>query len=210
MSAYTVAVLSNEKLLCNGAIVHNEFIVTSASCVHGLKPSELIVRAGSENFSKGGVAAEVSKIVTHKKFNEFSHDYDLAVLRLKGCLATSTSNIKEISISSKHITKSEEGLLTGWVLQDVGAERLQIRKVNVHHHSECEQVLVEKLTKRMLCTDSVANICINFASGSPIVSNGTLIGIKSFGYPCIQRKQDIFTNISVLLKFVQKVIKKSD
>lgn len=209
MSAYTVAVLNKGKFLCNGAIVHNEFIVTSASCVHEIKSSELIVRAGSDKYNIGGVEAEISKIITHKKFKDSSHDYDVAVLKLKGCLAITSSNIEEIAIPSEKHIEVKEGILSGWIFDGVSAESLQFYKVNVYRRSECEQIGIEKITKRMICAE-ITDIerCINFPQGSPLVSEGKLIGILSFGFPCDQSLPDIFTNISVLFKFIQNVIKR--
>lgn len=182
--------------------------MTSASCVNGKKPSELIIVAGSENYNQGGVKAEVIKIITHKKYNGSTHDYDIAVLKLKGCLAISTSDIEEIPISQKHIF-AKEGVVTGWLLNDVVVGRLQFYKVDVHRHTECEQVTVENITKRMLCVGITKDkSCIEFPSGSPLVTKGKLIGIKSFGSRCNQNQPDIFTNVYVFFKFIQKVIKR--
>lgn len=180
--------------------------MTSAGCVSGIKPSELNVRAGSEYYNRGGVKAEVTKIIPHKKYNESAHDYDLAVLKLKGCLATSTSNIEEITISQTH-NSAKEGLLSGWVNGEVnGVGLLQLHRVNVYRRSECQVV---NITKRMLCARTMKDErCVDFLAGSPLVAEGKLIGIKSFGFPCSQTQPDIFTNIYVIFKFIQKVIKR--
>lgn len=206
-SPYTVAILNKGNFICNGAIIHDEHILTSASCVNGIKPSELVIRAGSENYDSGGVQAEVVKIIVHKKYTGSNHDYNVAVLKLKGCLAISSLNIEEIPISEKHIF-AKEGLVTGWLLNDAGP--LQFYKVDVHRHSECEQLTVENVTKRMLCAGTTKDKrCIDFPSGSPLVAKGKLIGIKSFGFGCNQSQPDIFTNIYVFFKFIQKIIKRS-
>lgn len=182
--------------------------MTSASCVNGTKSSELVIRAGSINYNRGGIKAEVIKTITHKKYDESTHDYDIAVLKLKGCLATSTSNMEEISIAEKHIF-AKEGLLTGWILTDGVIGPLQFRTVNFRRHSECEHVTAETITKRMLCVGITKyERCIDFPTGSPLVVKGKLVGIKSFGCRCKQTQPDIFTNISVYFKFIRKVIER--
>lgn len=173
-----------------------------------MKPNHLIVRGGSEDYNKGGVKAEVLKIVPHKKYSESSHDYDIAVLKLKGCLALTSSNINEIPISEKHFYYKECSL-TGWLSNGGSAGLLQVLRIGVHSHTECEKITNETITKRMLCAVTKKNdTCIDFPPGSPLVANGRLVGIKSFGFRCIQNQSDFFTNISVFYKFIQKVIKR--
>ncbi|KAG4071468.1 hypothetical protein HA402_011622 [Bradysia odoriphaga] len=203
---YTVAILNNGKLLCNGAIIHNACILTSASCTARAKQSQLIVRAGAESYNKGdGVKAEVSEIITHKKYIEPSHEYDIAILKLKGCLAISTSNIDVIPISDKR-RSDEKCLLTGWVYNESVPVHgsLQLKSVNVYRGSECEV----NITKRMFCTTGIAKFekCIDFAAGSPLVVQGKLVGIKCFGFQCNQNRPDVFTNVAG--KFIQKVIER--
>ncbi|XP_037035235.1 trypsin 3A1-like [Bradysia coprophila] len=208
---YTVPILSNGEFLCNGAIIHNAYIVTTARCVAGAKQSQLIVRAGAEDCNKGdGVKTEVSKIITHKKFNESSHEYDIAILKLKGCLAISTSNIDVIPISEKR-TSDEKCLLTGWIYSKSVPVHgsLQLKSVNVYRRSECERVAEVNITKRMFCAAGIANEkCIDFATGSPLVVQGKLVGIKCFGFQCNQNRPDVFTNVAVFGKFIRKVIKR--
>ncbi len=181
--------------------------MTSASCVNGLKPSELIIRAGLENYNGGGVQAKVSKIVTHKKYNNSSHDYDIAVLKLKGCLAILTSHIDIIYIPQQRISV-DEGTLTGWIDNGVDGP-LHLESVDVHRRYECEYHVAVNITKRMFCTGMIKiENCIDLLPGSPLVVEGQVIGIKCLGFTCNQSRADVFTNVSVLRKFIQKVFKR--
>ncbi|KAJ6640830.1 Trypsin-4 [Pseudolycoriella hygida] len=204
LGEYTVAILNKDNLICNGAIIHDTLIITSAGCVNETKPNELVIKAGSSNFKHGGVQAEVEKIATHKKYNKFSHDYDIAILKLKGCLAVSAPNIAEIAISKEISTNS--GLLTGWVSRDDSLGMLQLYNVSVRNAEKCALITAVNVTDRMFCADiSQDDRCVEFPVGSPLVINKKLIGIKSFGFQC---SFNVFTNVSVLSKFIQKAIKR--
>lgn len=183
--------------------------MTSANCVHGRKPNQLIVRAGSENYNRGGVKAKVSKIIAHKKYNESCHDYDLAILKLKGCLDISTSRIVEVPIPQQHIS-AEDGIVTGWMYDGIDGP-LQLKSVKMYGRSKCEQVTGINITKRMFCANLTnTEECVDFPSGSPLVAEGKLIGIKCFGFPCnpSKREPDVFTSVFVLSKFIRKVTKR--
>lgn len=161
------------------------------------------IRAGSEKHNVDGVIGLVEKVIIHPKYNESTRNYDVAVLKLKGCLAISRSNIKAISISPKHI-KIEEGLVSGWVLNEAGP--LKFYKVNILPRRECNQITGENITKHMMCGKKTKNEeCIDISLGSPLVAEGKLIGIISFAYQCNQNLPIIYTNISALYNFIQGI-----
>lgn len=187
--------------------------MTSAGLVAEAKSEELIIRAGSKDYNKGdGVRVGVSKIIAHKKYNKSSHEYDIAILKLQGCLAFSPSDIDEIAVSEKS-SSDEDCLLTGWVDNNDSDNlhgQLQLKSVNVYRQSECERVDEVNITKRMFCTTGMTGFeeYIDFAAGSPLVVQGKLAGIKCFGFKCNYKRPDVFTDVTEFSKFIQKIIRR--
>ncbi|KAG5674305.1 hypothetical protein PVAND_004283 [Polypedilum vanderplanki] len=87
---------SNGKQLCNGIIIHEEYILTTANCLYLqvtiaggdfsiLAPSgDLTIVVGGSNTTT--VERNVVSIIPHHKFNKTTYDNDLAVLKLDRAL----------------------------------------------------------------------------------------------------------------------------
>lgn len=76
--------------LCAGALISKKLILTSANCVANLSAGGVIVRLGNTNTSLPVALDEstqefnISKVITHPKYNGSTSENDVAVLVLEG------------------------------------------------------------------------------------------------------------------------------
>lgn len=177
--------------------------MTLASCVSEIKLDDVSIRAGSKKHNVGGVIGHVEKVIIHPKYGELTRDYDIAVLKLIGCLAINRSKIKAITVSQEHV-KIKEGLVSGWVSNE--SAELKFYKVIILPPTECNNTSGQNITKHMLCTKKTKEEqCIDISIGSPLVAEGKLIGIISFGHRCDLL---IYSNISALSNFINGIIER--
>uniref|UniRef100_A0A182SK09 Peptidase S1 domain-containing protein n=1 Tax=Anopheles maculatus TaxID=74869 RepID=A0A182SK09_9DIPT len=123
---------TNKTLLCGGAIISDNTVVTAANCVYGLNPRTIQIKGGEWRL---GVDAEpktfqivrVKDIVYHPAYNPTTLNYDVAMLVLEDRLKFDT-HIGAICLDENDVVPSasyENCVTTGW-----GKEVLKIHIQN--------------------------------------------------------------------------------
>lgn len=69
-------------VMCEGALVDLKHVVTTATCVSALAPSDVNVRVGSNKYYDGGLSEAVTVITVHPAFDKSTYDSNIAVLTL--------------------------------------------------------------------------------------------------------------------------------
>uniref|UniRef100_A0A8W7PER0 Peptidase S1 domain-containing protein n=1 Tax=Anopheles coluzzii TaxID=1518534 RepID=A0A8W7PER0_ANOCL len=112
---------TNKSLLCGGAIISDNTVVTAANCVYGLNPRTIQIKGGEWRL---GVDAEpktfqivrVKDIVYHPAYNPTTLNYDVAMLVLEDRLKFDT-HIGSICLDENDVVPSasyENCVTTGW------------------------------------------------------------------------------------------------
>ncbi|KAM8711062.1 hypothetical protein ACLKA7_000229 [Drosophila subpalustris] len=109
---------STKSLLCGGAIIGDEFVLTSASCVQGVPLNDVRVKAGewelgSTNEPLPFQLVGAKSIDVHPSYNPSTGTNDLAIIRLDKRFEFAT-HIQPICISDEDPTASERCVTTGW------------------------------------------------------------------------------------------------
>ncbi|KAI7815152.1 Serine protease [Rhyzopertha dominica] len=68
--------------ICGASVLTSYAAITAAHCVQGAHASQLNVYAGSASLNYGGITRNVRTYVIHHKYNNFTMDYDIAVLKV--------------------------------------------------------------------------------------------------------------------------------
>lgn len=122
-----------------------------------MKPSYLLVRAGSTLLDQGGQVREVTSIILHELFDKITKDYDIAVLRLKENVDISKSTqFLNLPIQDSRVPDGTYGSVSGWGrLSQDGPVPVQLQEVKLPtlNDYQCQLIYsgLADITSRMFC-----------------------------------------------------------
>ncbi|XP_031777809.1 glandular kallikrein, prostatic-like [Nasonia vitripennis] len=207
-------IVGEYKHVCGGAIINQNWVVTSAECIT-LIPSigQIQIKAGKHELkfdSKYVQKSNVAVKLVHKDYRGSLINpikpYNIALLKLETPLKFS-DRVQPVKLPKPFLLPKGNGLLTGWGSISTGLipvlpKVLQVANVTILTEETCEDALrvvapISTLTDIQFCTGPLSEtktICIGDA-GSPLVQlkcdtdadsqSPVLIGIASWSpYPC--------------------------
>ncbi|KAK7086669.1 hypothetical protein SK128_024865 [Halocaridina rubra] len=208
---------------CNGVIINNLYILTSAHCLYNEKNYEhfsakkIKVRLDGSS----GMTLKVKAILIHKDFCIFEGQHDIALLRLKKRLNFTVGFISPVCLPSKNDQFFDETIGTVVGLTNSDTERKKQQKnskvfQNVTLQGGCTGQKVKHLqvTDDMICASpqTKGQRCLE-AAGVPLllvneVQRGILIGIASYTEDSDGRDNNrgltVYTKVSNYLDWVVK------
>ncbi|XP_030371636.1 inactive serine protease scarface [Scaptodrosophila lebanonensis] len=180
---------SSKTLLCGGAIIGDEFVLTSAKCVNGVPVNDVRIKAGEWELGSTKeplpfqlVGAKTIDI--HPEFDPSTGAHDMAIIRLDKRFEFAT-HIQPICISDEDPTASEQCVTTGWGKQALSIHEegaiMHVTGTSTQARSDCgaDQTGVCSATKFDSCEFDVGSA---LACGSG--SNVRLKGIYSVENNC--------------------------
>ncbi|XP_059611208.1 inactive serine protease scarface [Phlebotomus argentipes] len=127
---------TNRSLLCGGAIIERDVVVTAAHCVSGLPARSVMIKAGEwrlgvDEEPKTFQIVRVKAITLHPAYNPTNLNSDVALLHLEEKLRYDT-HIGPICVDDEYVTSASttDCVTTGW-----GKEVLRINIQNALMHS---------------------------------------------------------------------------
>ncbi|CAL7938578.1 unnamed protein product [Xylocopa violacea] len=210
---------------CGGAVLNENWIATAGHCVDDLLTSQIRIRVGEYDFSSVQerlpyVERGVAKKVVHPKYNFFTYEYDLALVRLESSL-TFAPHISPICLpATDDLLIGENATVTGWGRLSEGGTLpsvLQEVSVPIVSNDRCKSMFLragrhEFIPDIFLCAgyESGGQDSCQGDSGGPLQVRGKdgryfLAGIISWGIGCAEANlPGVCTRIS---KFVPWILK---
>ncbi|XP_048112985.1 ovochymase-2 isoform X1 [Alosa alosa] len=178
------------EVICLGAIIQPDWILTAAHCVHGL--DEEIPALTVETGDPDSQSRRVRKVLVHPQYNSFSLDSDVALLHLDSDIAL-TNHTQLVCLP----THPQEGSFTldckvSLENRRVGTLRNNASQSVEVEHAACEHYYPGRLTDTMLCAEHKElnryGSCMGHA-GAPLVcrtnnSNFFVQGVASWREGC--------------------------
>ncbi|GAB1290729.1 hypothetical protein APTSU1_000595900 [Apodemus speciosus] len=141
----------------------------------------------------------------------WSVDNDIMLIKLKSP-ATLNSKVSTIPLPQSCPSAGTECLVSGWGLTKVdseGASVLQCLDAPVLSDSVCHKAYPRKITNNMFCLgflEGGKDSC-QLDSGGPVVCNGQVQGIVSWGDGCaLEGKPGVYTKVCNYLNWINQTI----
>ncbi|XP_017014661.2 trypsin delta-like [Drosophila takahashii] len=195
----------NGKHTCDAVIYSDQIVITAAHCIPSNNSTEITIRVGSSKGNSGGQLVNVSTIQIHEGFGQ-SWSNNIAVIRLKTSLRMS-ANVKSIPLADSSPEPGSSASVSGW--GRLGCYQLLETTVNIKDLNSCQTSYGQGITKDMICAAAEGIGFCSAASGGPLVSEGKLVGIVSFGKGCAHPDYPgIYVDVAQLKSWILKAIRK--
>ncbi|KAB0790961.1 hypothetical protein PPYR_02761 [Photinus pyralis] len=189
---------------CSGSIISKNCILTAAHCTYRIDPGVMTVVAGTTNLRVGGARHAVSQAIPHEAYDTYLKTNDLGVLRLTEDLAFNDQT-QPVSLSGVRPSPGTDCTLTGWGFTSSSSTKLpdKLQQVNLATISveRCRKELpsnTRPITYNQTCTLAPVGkgACVRDSGGALIDnSNGKLVGVVSWGYPCALGEPDVYSTV---------------
>lgn len=199
---------------CGGAILSQQWVLTSGHCVAGRQEGEFVAVAGSVSL-RDGTGNVVKKVFVHPEFVADGLQNDIALLQVASNFVFNMI-VQPAKIGTDFIESELDVVLTGWGQTTYPgnlSEDLQGLLLTTITNEECETAHEHSggspaIKQTNICAVSAEDTgaCMG-DSGSPLVSaDREIIGLVSWGVPCAKNLPDVFTRVSMFRDWVIEVV----
>ncbi|KAF4087349.1 hypothetical protein AMELA_G00094410 [Ameiurus melas] len=218
---YMASVQINNKHMCGGFLIRNDYVLTAAHCVDNIDHSgkdKLEVLLGAHNISRKEPQQQrisVQKYILHPCYKRHERPNDIMLLKLKS-KAKVNNAVKIILLPKKNenLPARQECSIAGWGKTEQNtAESSVLRevKLKVQFNFECRKIWDEKFyTDSMICTasDGKKAFCQG-DSGSPLICGNEPQGMAAYTFrkSCLNRKYpEVYMKISYFYPWIKDMI----
>lgn len=215
---YQVAIVkvnNNLTLRCAGALIRENYVLTSAFCANLGSASETQVLVGNNNLTPETPSQlfAVEIISAHENYDTGSRIHDLAILKLRSSVRIQETTADVVSIRSTSTAEGTICTLTGWGSEIWNGEpfaHLRSLNLSIVNNSICTTQLGQSIGPGQICAvgSQEKNACF-LDEGDPLVCDGELTGILSHSMNCgKQNKPSLYTDVAKHRVWIEITINK--
>ncbi|MGW2597099.1 serine protease [Streptomyces klenkii] len=210
---YMATLLHFETLRCGAAVIDRTTLVTAGHCVDGVMKQFAQARVGATLREDDGTLLPIKRFSLHASYHKgASIDYDIAAIKLAEPL-TFSAKVQPVALPKQDETApvGAVGQFSGFGRTSEGGpvpKQLQQADLPVLPAETCEKAYGDGFTPRMLCAgtlDGSKGACQQ-DSGGPLVVDGKLVGISSWGLGCARKGlPGVYTKVSYFSEWIDSV-----
>uniref|UniRef100_A0AAV1UQE8 Peptidase S1 domain-containing protein n=1 Tax=Peronospora matthiolae TaxID=2874970 RepID=A0AAV1UQE8_9STRA len=192
---------------CGGTLVASQYVLTAGHCV---KTDETTIYASiGSAFAKGAEEGQQIKVIEgyrHPLYNKSGHLYDVGVLKLEKKVSTATIGLGAADGSDNKVGTA--ATVRGWGITENGSQSSKLEEVDVRiiSNDECSKQYKDRITETMLCAgNGKGKDSCNGDSGGPLIANGVLVGVVSWGGKC-GANSGVYTRVSYVRDFISDIV----
>ncbi|MBT4520680.1 MAG: trypsin-like serine protease [Halieaceae bacterium] len=207
---------------CGAALIADRWILTAAHCVidESASDSRFSVWVGGHNLDAlaQGVRRDVTKIIMHPQYDDFTVENDIALLELESAIPGDIPRVAlaTVQIMSGPAAPNQPVTVSGWgALAENGGDPTVLHEVvlPVVSNSTCNapQSYSGEITSRQICAglrDGGKDSCFGDSGGPLWLSSAGLdyiVGIVSYGDGCARAdKYGVYTRVFSYINWVEQ------
>ncbi|XP_065161006.1 chymotrypsin-1-like [Atheta coriaria] len=211
-SPYQVSLSINGAHTCSGSILDDSTILTAAHCVvgfcdEGSDPTLIKIAAGKNKLSELVYNNKGKSVICHEDYDSWDIKNDIAIIKLETAL-TLTADIQAVQLPRTDII-NEEVTFYGWGTTDnssILSDALKYITMKTISVKDCIDKMPDKVGPTEVCAiaGTGKGACHGDAGGPLLASDGTVIGIVSWGIPCAEGYPDVFTRVYSFLDWIEE------
>ncbi|XP_040183402.1 trypsin-3-like [Rana temporaria] len=201
---------------CAGSLISSQWIISAAHCYK--PPNTFIAHLGEHDVTKQEGTEQriqVEKAIMHPLYDEESADHDFMLVKLAKP-AQFNQYVQPIPVASSCPTAGSQCLVSGWGnMRIIGvqyATKLQCLDLPVLSDSSCKASYSNMITSNMFCAgflEGGKDAC-SADSGGPLVCNGKLYGVVSWGRMCALRNYPgVYTKVCNYFDWIKNIIEQN-
>ncbi|XP_005413021.2 PREDICTED: kallikrein-4-like [Chinchilla lanigera] len=208
---WIAALFDDHDAYCAGVLVHPQWVLSAAHCWNTSYTIGLGLHGLFDWFESSSQIIEANFSVKHPQYITPSNGNDLMLIKLNRPVVESDT-IRTIRIASRCPRPGTRCRISGWgqLLNGYYPSDLQCAIIPVVSKQYCKYVLRSKYHDSMFCagTQGYKDAC-PADSGGPVVCNGVLQGLVSFGFkPCGQPGvPSVYTNLCKFKDWINEIIR---
>ncbi|XP_076594250.1 trypsin-1-like isoform X1 [Chaetodon auriga] len=175
---------------CGGSLVNENWVVSAAHCYKSrfevrLGEHNIGIRENTEQFISS------SRVIPHPNFDEATNANDIMLIKLSRP-AVFNQYVQPVALPTSCAPVGTMCTVSGWgetMSYSVDRNKLQCLQIPILSQSVCRNSYPGMITDDMFCAgylDGGRDSCWG-DSGGPVICNGELQGVVSWGYLCAER-----------------------